>query len=73
MLRSRVLGAIFILALLTGGETGCLFHTRAVETTTSTAKLQTATRQQLVDIINTEARKDQDPERYRQHCYFGGR
>jgi hypothetical protein len=56
MLRSRVLGAIFILALLTA-ETGCLFHTRAVETTTSTAKLQTSTKQQLVDFINGEAQK----------------
>ena len=56
MIRSRILGAIFLLAFLVG-ETGCLFHTRTVETRTSTAKLETATRQQLVDFINTEAAK----------------
>ena len=56
MLRSKVLGVIFLLAL-TFTETGCLFHTRVVEATTSTAKLQTTTRQQLVDFINTEAHK----------------
>lgn len=56
MLRSKVLGAIILLAL-TFTETGCLFHTRVVEATTSTAKLQTTTRQQLVDFINTEAHK----------------
>src|ERR1700760_3602795 len=56
MLRSRVLGAIFLLALITT-ETGCLFRTRTVETTTSTAKLETASRSQLVDFINNEAHK----------------
>ena len=56
MIPSRVLGAIFLIATLVG-ETGCLFHTRVVETRTSTAKLETATRQQLVDLINTEAGK----------------
>lgn len=56
MLRSRVLGAIFLLALLTA-ETGCLFRTRTVEPTTSTAKLQSSTKQQLVDFINSEAGK----------------
>ncbi len=56
MLRSKVLGAIFLLALIST-ETGCLFHTRTVEATTSTAKLQTATRPQLVDFINSEAHK----------------
>ena len=56
MIPSRILGAIFLIATLVG-ETGCLFHTRVVETRTSTAKLQTATRQQLVDQINTEAGK----------------
>ena len=54
MLRSKVLGVIFLLALAFA-ETGCLFHTRVVEATTSTAKLQTTTRQQLIDFINTEA------------------
>ena len=56
MIPTRILGAIFLIATLVG-ETGCLFHTRVVETRTSTAKLQTATRQQLVDQINTEAGK----------------
>jgi len=56
MTPSRFLSAIFLIATLVG-ETGCLFHTRTVETRTSTAKLQTATRQQLVDLINTEAGK----------------
>jgi outer membrane lipoprotein-sorting protein len=56
MIPSRILGAIFLIATLVG-ETGCLFHTRVVETRTSTAKLQTATKQQLVDQINTEAGK----------------
>jgi hypothetical protein len=35
--------------------TGCLFRTRVVEMRTSTAKLQTATKQELVDRINREA------------------
>jgi hypothetical protein len=56
MIPSRVLGAIFLVATLVG-ETGCLFHTRVVETRTSTAKLETSTRQQLVDMVNTEAGK----------------
>lgn len=56
MIRSRILGALCILAFLLG-ETGCLFRTRTVETRTSTAKLETATRQQLVDYINIEASK----------------
>ncbi len=56
MIRSRILGALCILAFLLG-ETGCLFRTRTVETRTSTAKLETARRQQLVDYINTEAAK----------------
>jgi hypothetical protein len=56
MIPSRVLGAIFLVATLVG-QTGCLFHTRVVETRTSTAKLETATRQQLVDMVNTEAGK----------------
>jgi outer membrane lipoprotein-sorting protein len=56
MIPSRVLGAIFLLATLVG-QTGCLFHTRVVEARTSTAKLQTSTKQQLVDMVNTEAGK----------------
>lgn len=56
MTPSRLLGAIFLIAILVG-ETGCLFHTRTVETRTSTAKLQTASKVQLVDLINEEAGK----------------
>lgn len=37
------------------GTTGCLFHTRTVETRLSTAKLQTATQQELTDRLNREA------------------
>jgi len=36
-------------------ETGCLFHTRVVEPRTSTAKLQTATKQELIARINQQA------------------
>jgi outer membrane lipoprotein-sorting protein len=35
--------------------TGCLFHTRVVETRLSTAKLQTATQQELIDRLNRDA------------------
>src|ERR1700744_4270264 len=56
MIRSRILGALCIMAFLLG-ESGCLFHTRTVETRTSTAKLETAGRQQLLDYINSEAAK----------------
>src|SRR5664279_3550038 len=35
--------------------TGCLFHTRVVETRLSTAKLQTATQQELINRLNQEA------------------
>lgn len=35
--------------------TGCLFHTRTVETRLSTAKLQTATQTELIDRLNQEA------------------
>lgn len=52
--RSRVLVAFFLLALL-AGDTGCLFRTRTVPIRTSTAKLQTATKQELVDLINRQA------------------
>jgi len=37
------------------GETGCLFRTRVVEPRTSTAKLQTATKQELIERINQQA------------------
>ncbi len=52
----RILAAFAVLALL-AGTTGCLFRTRVAEMHTSTAKLETATRQELVDRINTEAAK----------------
>src|SRR5271165_5060397 len=54
MRRSQVLLAVCLIALLLG-ETGCLFRTRVVEMRTSTAKLQTATKQELVARINQEA------------------
>ena len=47
-----LLSAVLALLLTT---TGCLFHTRTVETRLSTAKLQTATQQELVDRVNQEA------------------
>jgi hypothetical protein len=54
MRRSPILAAVALAALL-AGESGCLFRTRTVEMRTSTAKLQTATKQELVDRINQEA------------------
>ncbi len=54
MRRSPILAAVALAALL-AGETGCLFRTRLVEMQTSTAKLQVATKQQLVDRINQQA------------------
>ncbi len=56
MIGSRVLVAVSLATLLLG-ETGCLFRTRTVEIRTSTAKLQTASKQELLDRINTEASK----------------
>jgi hypothetical protein len=56
MTQRRLLSAIFLLATLLG-ETGCLFHTRIVETRTSTAKLLTASKSQLVEQISAEAAK----------------
>lgn len=53
---TRVLAAIFLLIFLLG-ETGCLFRTRVVETRTSTAALQTASKEQLVAYIAQEAAK----------------
>ncbi len=43
-----------ILALLLSA-TGCLFHTRKVEVRISSAKLQTATREELVERLNHQA------------------
>src|SRR5271157_5871360 len=54
MRRSPILTTVSLLALLLG-EAGCLFRTRIVEPRTSTAKLQSATRQELVARINQEA------------------
>jgi outer membrane lipoprotein-sorting protein len=56
MMRSALATAIAVLALLLG-ETGCLFRTRTVEMRTSTAKLESASKQQLVSYIQTEAAK----------------
>jgi hypothetical protein len=54
----KLLVAAFVLALL-AGNTGCLLRTRTVEMRTSTARLQTATKQELVDRINADAAKVQ--------------
>ena len=54
MRRSSILPTVYLVALLLG-ETGCLFRTRIVEPRTSTAKLQTATKQELVARINQQA------------------
>lgn len=56
MKRSGLLTGVALLALLFG-ETGCLFRTRTVEMRTSTAKLETASKQQLVDYLKSEAAK----------------
>jgi outer membrane lipoprotein-sorting protein len=53
-MRRTIFLAISLAALLLG-ETGCLFRTRLVEVRTSTAKLQTATKQDLINRINAEA------------------
>jgi outer membrane lipoprotein-sorting protein len=50
--------AAFLLAFLLG-EAGCLFRTRVVEPRTSTAALLSATKQELVDRINRDARQIQ--------------
>ncbi len=52
MSRSGLIGVTFLLLVL---QTGCLFRTRTVEPRTSTAKLQTASKQDLLDRINREA------------------
>lgn len=54
MRRSPILAAVSLAALL-ASQPGCVFRTRVVEMRTSTAKLQTATKQELVDRINQEA------------------
>jgi len=54
---TRFLTTTLCLLALTFGESACLFRTRVVEPRTSTAKLETATKDQLVDYINTEAAK----------------
>jgi len=54
MRRSAILTTFLLPALLLG-ETGCLFHTRVVEPRTSTAKLKTATKQELIARINQQA------------------
>jgi outer membrane lipoprotein-sorting protein len=54
MKRSPTLITFFLGALLLG-DTGCLFRTRVVEPRTSTAKLQSATKQELIDRINKQA------------------
>src|ERR1035438_2648926 len=54
MRRSPLLLAVSLAVLLLG-ETGCLFRTRVVEMRTSTAKLQTATKQQLIERVNAQA------------------
>lgn len=41
--------------LLLAGTTGCLFHTRAVDTRLSTANLQIATQQDLINRLNKDA------------------
>ncbi|HZP21808.1 MAG TPA: DUF4292 domain-containing protein [Terriglobales bacterium] len=56
MTRSAVFTALAVFALMFG-ETACLFRTRAVEMHTSTAKLEAASKQQLVDYLTTEAAK----------------
>ena len=43
-----------VIALLLSAS-GCLFHTRTVEVRVSSAKLQTATQQELIDRLNHEA------------------
>jgi len=56
MTRSRFAGSIAVLALMMGSS-ACLFHTRTVEMRTSTAKLESATKLQLVSYIESEAAK----------------
>lgn len=48
-------GLLFLVLSLLVSSTGCLFHTRTLETRLSTAKLQTATQQELIDRLNHDA------------------
>jgi outer membrane lipoprotein-sorting protein len=56
MTGTKLLTAVCLMALL-AGETGCLFRTRTVEMRTSRAKLERATKEELLDRINMEAAK----------------
>ncbi|HVO80714.1 MAG TPA: DUF4292 domain-containing protein [Terriglobales bacterium] len=47
----------FLVVLLALPLTGCLFRSRKVERTVSTAPLESATQQQLIEYINTQAAK----------------
>lgn len=58
MTQSGILTTLCLIAL-TFGESACLFRTRIVEPRTSTAKLETATKQQLVEYINGQSAKIQ--------------
>lgn len=53
MIRTRFLIALLCLIML--GSSGCLFRSRKVESRLSTASLTTATQQELINYINTEA------------------
>jgi len=55
-MKSLRLTLLAVFALLSS-TTGCLFRTRTVETRLSTAKLETATQQELIDRLNQEAGK----------------
>jgi outer membrane lipoprotein-sorting protein len=54
MRRSPTLTTVFLVALVLA-ETGCLFRTRIVEPSTSTAKLESATKKELIARINQQA------------------
>jgi hypothetical protein len=53
---SRILAVILLLAVV-AGESGCFFRTRVAEIRTSTAKLESASEQELLDRINASAAK----------------
>ena len=53
MKHSRAAATVVVAILLT--STGCLFRTRTVEVRLSSAKLQTATQQELIDRLNHDA------------------
>jgi outer membrane lipoprotein-sorting protein len=48
---------VLLLLLLTLALNGCLFRSRKVQRTASTAPLKSATQQQLIDYVNSEAAK----------------